>query len=419
MNILIKNAKIIAPQSKFHNSKKDILIVNGVISKVANSITDKKAKIIKSDDLHVSPGWLDIGTMNNEPGFEHRETLKSLVASAASGGYTAIAPFPNSNPIVDEKSSVQYILNQTQDEVVDFYPIGAISKKCHGEEITEMIDMKANGAVAFSDGHHPIASNGLMMRALQYVKSNEDLIINCPNDTSLSNGNDVHEGAVSTSLGLKGSPSLSETLMVERDIQLSEYTESKLHIHNISAKESIEKISTAKNKNISASVPYLNLCLTDASLQSFDPNFKVSPPLREEADREALTKALNGGKIEVITSNHHPLEQELKKKEFVYADPGATGLQTCFSALNTFANKLSINRLVTCLSINPRKILGLPIPDIDNGAEANLTLFDPSRSWVYNNESNKSLSKNSPFWNTELKGKIIGIINKKLSAFNS
>jgi len=418
MLILIKNATIIAPQSKFHNSKKDILIKNGVIEKIANSISSSKAKIIKSKNLHVSPGWIDLGAQSGEPGYEHRESLETLSATAAAGGYTGLAIFPNTNPTIDDKSSVQYILNATQNHLINYYPIGAISKDCLGSEMTEMIDMKNNGVVAFSDGQKSISSNGLMMRALQYAKGTNSIIINNPNDESLSNGNSVHEGHVSTSLGIKASPSLAEVLMVDRDIQLSKYTDSRLHIHNISTAESLEKIDAQNDKNISCAVNYLNLCLTEESIASFDVNCKVSPPLRSEADRDALSKGVSSGKIDLISSNHVPLEEELKKKEFVYAQAGAIGLQTCFSGIVSFAKNISIVKIISCLAINSRKLLGIAIPTIEQGEIANITIFDPKGEWTLDRQTNLSRSKNSPFWNQSLSGKVLGVVNGKQSYFN-
>ncbi len=419
MSILIKNATIIFPGNEFHNSKKDILIKNGVIEKIANRISDSKAKVIESKKLQVSPGWLDIGANGGEPGYEHRETLETLSDCAASGGYTGLAIFPNSNPVVDNKAAVQYILNNTADQVVDFYPIGAISKKGHGEEITEMMDMSAHGAVAFSDGLNAIHSNGLMMRALDYVKSIDSLIIHHPEDKSLSNGNQIHEGLVSTELGLKGNPGISETLTLERDIQLARYTNSKLLVHNISTKEAVPKLKGLDKEKIYASVSYLNLCKTDEALYEFDTNMKTVPPLRSEEDRTALQKGINKAAIQVISSNHYPLEEEAKKKEFVYAEPGTTGLQTCYSGLTTYSPELSVDRLVRCLAINPRKILGLQPATLAKGAKAELTLFDASESWTLDATTNTSKSKNSPFWNLPLTGKVIGVVNGKKSYFNN
>ena len=418
MVILIKNVLVIAADSPYHNTKKDILIENGTITKIGSRIKSDKAKVITSDNLHVSIGWMDIGPLGGEPGYEHRESIKSLGDSAAAGGFTAIAPFPNTEPKIDNKSTVQYLLNSSKNLLVDFYPIGAMSKACAGEEITEMIDMHQCGAVAFSDGIRSMDSSGIMLRALQYAKSTSSLIINNPNDPTISNGNSIHEGEVSTSLGLKASPHLSELITLERDIRLCEYAESKLLSHNISAADSVDKIAIEKKVNHSASACYLNLCLTDEAISKFDSNAKVSPPLRSEKDRQALIKGINTGKIDILTSNHRPLEEEVKKQEFTYAKSGATGLQTLFSGLMTFATNIKMDKLIASISNNPRDTLGIEKPEIKVNTKANLTLFDPSLEWTYNDKSNYSLSKNSPFWNQSMKGKVIGVINGKKSHIN-
>lgn len=418
-SFLLKNAKIITARSPFNNSRKDILIKKGIIKKIADNIVDEKAQLIESGNLHVSIGWMDLGTQCNEPGFEHRETLNSLSQVAAAGGFTALAVFPNTYPVMDNKSSIQYLLNSTRDHLVDYYPIAAVSKKCEGKEITEMIDLHQHGAVAFSDGQHSISSGGLMLRALQYANSMNGFVIHYPTDSSLNEGDKIHEGTMSTSLGLKGSPALSELLMIERDIQLNAYAEARLISHTLSSKEAVSKLKELKNKNVFASVAYLNLCKTDESLAEFDVNYKVSPPLRAESDKEALKSAIKDGTIDIICSNHVPLEDELKKKEFVYATSGAIGLQTLYAALNTFAKDLSLGKIVTCLAINPRKILNIEIPAIDEGEACNLTIFDPDIEWTLNNDSNASGAKNSPFWNQSLKGKILGIINGKNHHLNN
>jgi len=419
MTTLLKNALIIAAHSQHHNTRRDILIQNGKITKIASRISSDNAKVISSDDLHVSIGWMDVGTVGGEPGYEHRETLTTLTAAAASGGYTAIALFPNTLPVVDNKSSVQYIINSTKDHLVDYHPIGAISKAGAGEEITEMIDMKKAGAVAFSDGLKTVSRSGLMLMALQYAKTTDALIIHTPQDNSLSNGNTIHEGEVSTSLGLKGSPVMSESLTLDRDIQLLQYSDSKLLLHNLSSKSSVERVTENKDKKLFSSVSYLNLCLTEDAISNFDSNAKVNPPLRSEDDRQALTKAVSGGKIEIITSNHTPVEGDLKKMEFTYATPGAIGLQTCFSGIITHATKISVLKIVQCLTTNPRKILDIEIPNIEVDEVADLCIFDPSISWIFDDSTNLSKSKNSPFWNQKLKGKVIGVIKSKSSHFNN
>ncbi len=418
MSLLIKNATIIYPGHDLHQTKKDILIKNGQIEKIANRITAEKAKKIESKNLHVSPGWMDIGATSGEPGYEHKESLETLSKTAASGGYTAIATFPNTYPVIDNRSAVQYILNSTATHLTDHYPIAALSKGCEGQEITEMIDLSKSGAIAFSDGLKPVSSSGLMMRALNYVKSINGLIIHHPQDNSLSNGTQIHEGMVSTQLGIKGSPNISELLILERDIQLNRYTESKLLVHNVSTLESIEKLKGIKKENIYASVSYLNLCKTDEALYNFDSNLKTIPPLRSAEDKETLTSGVNKSQIDIITSNHVPLEQEAKKKEFVYAEPGAIGLQTCFSGLVSYAKGLSIDRIIKCIAINPRKVLGLAPVELATGVKAELTLFDPDKEWTLSDKTNTSKSKNSPFWDESLQGCVIGVVNGKLSHLN-
>lgn len=418
MSILVKNATIVYPGHELHNTKKDLLIKNGVIEKIANRITAAKVKVIESKNLHLSPGWMDIGAASGEPGFEHRETLVTLSECAASGGYTKLAIFPNTHPVIDNKAAVKYIINNTEDELVDFHPIGAISKSGDGKEITEMIDMKANGAIAFSDGLSSINSSGLMLRALDYAKGIDAVIIHHPEDKSLSNGNQIHEGLVSIELGLKGNPNISELLTLERDIQLTRYTNSKLLAYNISTKEAIPKLKGLSKENIYSSVSYLNLCKTDEALYTFDTNLKTIPPVRSKKDQEALIAAINKATIQIITSNHQPLEEEVKKKEYVNAEAGTTGLQTCYSAITTFAKDISPDKLVSCMAVNPRKILGLEAVELKKGAKAELTLFDPESEWTLSDNTNTSKSKNSPFWNQTLQGKVIGMINGKKSFFN-
>lgn len=418
MLLLIKNAQIIYPGHEFHNTKKDVLIRNGVIEKIGNRINESTAKQITSKDLHVSPGWLDIGATVGEPGYEHRETLETLCRTAASGGYVGVAVFPNTQPVIDNRSAVQYIINQSSSDLVDLYPIAAISKNCRGEEITEMIDLSRSGAVAFSDGNQTITSSGLMMRALDYSKSVNGLIIHHPVDPTLANDNLVNEGKVSIELGMKGNPNLAEVVTLNRDIQLHKYTGSKVLLHNISTKESIETLSTLKQSELYSSVSFLNLCKTEEALYGYDTNYKTLPSLRSEEDRQALISGVNKKTIQVITSNHVPLEEDEKKKEYIYASPGATGLQTSYAAINTFAEGININKLISCLSINPRKILNLPTVEMEKGTKAELTLFDPSIEWTLNGKTNTSKSKNSPFWDKSLKGCVIGIVNGKKSHFN-
>lgn len=409
--LLIKNATVIDPNSTHNGKKVDILINNGVIKEIGKNISEDAAKLIKGKKLQVSLGWLDIGAQVGEPGFEHREDLVSVSAAAAAGGFTALACFPNTNPAIHSKSEVSFLKNNA--ELVDLYPIGAVSRDCNGGDLAEIYDMATAGAIAFSDGAKSISTAGLMKRGLLYIKAIDGLLINHPHDVSLGKGGQLHEGEISTKLGMKGIPALSETLMLKRDLDLLAYTDSRLHVHNISTAESVKLIKTAKSKglNVTASVSIMNLIYSHESLENFDPNYKVTPPLREQKDVKALWKGVLDGTIDIINSNHTPLETEAKKLEFVYADFGITGLQTIFPLLNThFGNSLSTEGLVNLLAIQPRKILNLPIPTIKEGETANLTVFDSTTEWTFSKKDVQSKSYNTPHIGATFTGKVIGII---------
>ncbi len=413
--LLLKNVLIVCPSSKHHNKKRDVLIKNGLIEKIRTKIDAPKAKVVKIAGAVLSPGWLDVGAQIGDPGFEHREDIHSVAAAAAAGGFTGLAVYPNSNPVVQSKSEVLYLKNNTKEGIIDFYPIGAVSKNCEGTDITEMYDMHHTGAVAFSDGSHPVQSNGLMMRALDYAKGFEGLILNRPQDKSIAAKGQLHEGAVSTALGMRGIPSLAEEMMVQRDINLVEYTDSKLHLANISCAGAVGMIQKAKAKGlkVSASTAVMNLINTDEDVLGFDSNYKVLPPLREKSDQKELIKGLKNGSIDFINSNHTPLEGEKKNLEFPYADFGAIGLQTTFAILNTHLRKhFELEELINFLAIKPREVLHIPVPEIEEGKEANLTLFHPTEKWQLEEADILSKSKNSPYIGDTFTGKVLGIINK-------
>lgn len=413
MQVLVKQAKVVAPNSAHHGQTLDILIQDGKISRIEKNITEANAQVVQYNDLCVSPGWFDTWVQVGDPGFEHREDLDTVVEAAVAGGFTAIACLPNTQPAIHSKSQVLYIKNRTQYAPISVHPIGAISENNDGKELTEMYDMQAAGAIAFSDGKNAIQDGGLLMRSLQYVKKFEGLIVNHPFSRAVAAGGQLHEGAISTSLGLKGVPSIAEELMVVRDIYLTEYTDSRLHIANISTARSVELLRLAKAQGIqvTASVAVLNLIHTDSDLLDFDSNLKVSPPLRDEKDRSALIKGVQDGTIDIITSNHVPVEEEGKKLEFSYATSGAIGLQTAFAALRDI--DLSLDTIINVMAIRPREIFGIASAKIEVGAAANLTLFQPNQQWVFKQEDILSKSYNTSFIDKSFNGKVLGIINDK------
>lgn len=414
MQLLFKNVRVIHPESSHHGEIVDIFIKNGKIESLGSQTKAPKAKEIALDGACVSPGWLDLGVHTGDPGFEHREDMASITGAAAAGGFTGIATQPNTSPVVHSKSEILYLRNSTKSNIVDFFPIGALSYNCEGKEITEMYDMHRAGAVAFSDGAIPVQNSGLMLRGLQYVKAFDGVVINHPHDKTLVPGGQMHEGRISTSLGMKGIPTLAEELMLQRDIYLTAYTDSRLHVAHVSTLRGVQLIRQAKSKglDLTASVAAINLAFTDKDLVSFDHNLKVLPPLRLAQDRRALKEGLKDGTIDVICSNHVPVDEEAKNREFYYADFGVIGLETTFAVSRTYLKGiLNIDQLIEKLAIKPRQILGLPIPDISPGAPANLTFFNPDQEWAYELKDIRSKSRNSPFIGTTLTGKVFGIVN--------
>ena len=421
MQLLVKSATIIDPNSPHNGKVQDVLIENGTITDVKAKIPQGGIKkVFEADDLHLSPGWFDMQANFCDPGFEYKEDLLSGIKAAAAGGFTGVAVVPSTNPPLHSKTQIEYIVNKTTGQIVDVHPIGTISYRMEGKDIAEMYDMKLSGAVAFTDDIHPVMSAGLLHRALLYTKSFGGLIISRCNDTSLATGLCVNEGKVSVQLGLKGEPSIAEEIMVTRELFLAEYAESRLHISSISTEGSVNLIRNAKKKGlpISASVNAYNLAFEDTELLNWDTNFKVSPPLRGKNDSKTLKKALSEGTIDVICSDHRPEDEENKKLEFDLATPGMLGIQTMYSLVNMHS-ELSQADIVTKIAISPRKILGLKIPTITKGAEANITLFSPSAQWTPEKKDIRSQSYNSPLIDKKLKGKPLGIINHDLLSMNN
>jgi len=416
-DLLIKKVTLIDPASDLNGKIRDVLIRKGKISDIrANISPSGKIKILDAKGGYCSPGWLDVGVQTGDPGFEHRENLETVSKAAAAGGFTGIVCQPNTLPVIQSKSEVLYLKNRTSNNLVDILPIGAISHECKGVDMTEMYDMHHAGALAFSDGKYPIQDAGLMLRSLQYVKAFNGLIINHPQEDSISKNAQLHEGMVSTSLGMPGFPSIAEELMLQRDIELLEYSGSRLHVANISTARGVALLQKAKARglNITGSTPIMNLIFEDKDLLQFDTNLKVLPPLREKLDREALIKGFQNGILDYINSNHIPLEEETKMVEFPYAKFGAIGLETLYALLNTHLNKkFTPSKIVELLAINPRKVLCIDVPVIAKNKPANLTIFHPDIKWTYNSSDIKSKSQNTPLIGQNFTGKVIAVINNK------
>jgi len=415
MNILIRSAKIISPGSGYHHKVKDILIEKGAIAAIGDKLPNgKKYKEITGKGLTVSPGWLDLFAFLGDPGYESSEDIKTGTKAAAAGGFTGVCCMPNTKPAIHSKSEVEYVINKAKGNVVDIYPIGAISYKCEGQDITEIYDMQNAGAVAFSDGILSYVNAGLMLRALLYVKPFNGLIISHPFERSLAKNGLVNEGMMSAALGMPGIPALAEELIVARDINLAEYTGSRIHFAYVSTAGSVDLIRKAKAKGlqVTCSVSPYSITTEDTELEEYDSNLKVMPPLRSKTDIAALLKGLKDGTIDSIASNHIPWEIEAKEVEFDHASFGMTGLETAYALINTIAgNKLDADLLVEKLAIQPRKILGLEATPIEKNTPANITIFDTAKEWVLNEKDIQSRSHNTPFIGTKFTGKVIGVVN--------
>ncbi len=414
MNIFLRAATIFQPSSPFHLQRQNILIEQGQITYIGPD--EKQAdKTLEADNLCVSAGWVDMFALPGEPGFEHKEDLQSIAAAAAAGGFTEVLCMPNVHPVVQTKGAINYIKNRSQELPVTLHPAGAVTTDATGKELTEMIDLKKAGAVAFTDGTQPIQGTEVMVKALQYLQLFDGLLINRPEDAKLTAFGQMHEGIASTRLGLKGLPALAEETIVARDLQLLAYTGGKLHISMVSTKAAIESIRKAKadGLQVTCDVASYQAAFTDETMAPFDTNYKVNPPFRSAADAEAIKQGLADGTIDALVSGHQPHDTEAKNLEFDLADFGIMNLETAFAIANqTFADSLPLEKLIEKLTVNPRNILQLPQPGISEGEVANLTIFDPSQYWTPTLATTRSKGINSPFFGQQLKGKVLGIVHK-------
>ncbi len=412
MDVLLQQVTIIDASSVYHKKVKDILIIDGVIKQIADNISPDKYDVIKGNNLHVSIGWLDIFADFSEPGNEHRETLETGANAAAIGGFTDVMLIPNTNPAIDSKAQVEFLIQRSKALPISIHPIGSITKNITGNELTEMYDMQHSSAVAFSDGNKPVQQSGILLKALQYVSAKKITLIQIADDKSISHGGLMNEGIISTQLGLPSIPSIAEELMIARDIELLRYTNSALHITGVSTKKGIELISAAKKEGlkISCSVTPYHLFFSDEDVINYDTNLKVNPPLRTKENVEALQNAFQNDIIDCIASHHAAQSWDEKTCEFENANNGMITLQTLYGTVNSILN--NTEKFIKIITENNRATFNIPIPKLSIGEVASITIFKPDIVWKFEEKDIVSKSKNSAFVGKMMKGKVIGIVNK-------
>ena len=411
MKLIIRNDIIIDSKNAYNNQKVDIVIENNLISKIGKNLNNSDGfDELKLDNLHVSQGWFDSSVSFGEPGFEDCETIANGLNVAAKSGFTAIALQPNSYPIIDNQSQINFVKSKSSGFATQLFPIGALTKNSEGKDLAELFDMQNSGAVAFGDYNKSLGNANLLKIALQYTQDFDGLVIAFSEDPTIKGNGIANEGKVATSLGLKGNSSLSEELHIIRNLFLLDYTGGKIHFPTISSAKSVQLIKEAKSKglNVSCSVAVHHLVLTDEKLVNFDTRFKVVPPLRTNADRLALINGVLEGTIDMITSDHNPMAIDYKKMEFDLAKNGTIGLESAFGAL---LNVLPLNVIIEKFTLSKNRF-NIKIQSIEINSIANLTFFNPNFNWNFEKETILSKSENSAFIGIEMKGKVYGILNQ-------
>lgn len=412
----LNNVEIVDPTSSWNRKTKDIYIKNGKVFEAKSE--DSSAKVIDAQGLILMPALCETYASIGDPGFEFREDIQSLSEAAIKGGVTSVCAIADTEPVTQHKTQIEYLVKNTKGNLVEIWPIGAITEGLKGKNPTEMFDMHQAGAVAFSDAPHSVHNSGVMMRALQYVVPFNGVIYSVPFDEDLVGEGQINEGLTSVKMGMKGISNLSESLQIYRDLSLLEYTAGKMHFTGISTAEGVELIKAAKAKglNVSASVYMHHLLFDENEVEDFDTNFKVIPPLRKKKDVKSLFKGIKEGTIDMISTQHVPLDVESKRLEFEYATPGMANIEFAFPlALKALGD---LEKVVQMMSVAPRKLFQKEINSIEEGAKANFILVNPSEKSTVKDAQRKSKSSNSPFFGKELIGSVKAVFNNGQNQWN-
>ena len=417
-DLLLRGGTLLDPETGTRR-RADVLIRNGTIAQVADAMDADDVPVYDCSDKLIAPGWMDMHVHFREPGYEHKETIETGARAAAAGGFTTVACMPNTDPPIHTRDVVEFILERAESTPVDVHPIATVSKERAGNELAEMADLEAGGAVAFSDDGSPVQHAGLMRRALEYSSMLERPIINHMEELALNPHGHMHEGAVSSRLGVAGIPGLSEEVMIARDVELAAFTGGHIHVAHISTRRAVELVREAKARgvNVTAEVCTHHLALTDEAVEAsgFSTHTKMHPPLRTADDVAALKEGLRDGTIDALCTDHAPHASFEKEVEFAAAPFGILGLETAWGLIGRELIEpgiLSVEDAVRKLTVAPRQILHLPMPALDEGAPANLTIFDATTQWAFAEEHIRSKSENTPFVGDEMVGKPWAIYNK-------
>lgn len=405
MPILFKSLRLIDGQ--VHEAA-DYLLENNEIRKASGDFTSPEVRVVDCAGLMASEGWIDLRCLAGEPGLEHRETLESLRDALMRGGFAEAVLLPNTLPSIQSKNEVEFVRSKVKDFFSTIHIQGAITRDTKGEDFTEILDMHHHGVYVFGDGTVPLSNSDRMMKALQYLQKFDGILFDHSYDPLLAIFGQMHEGLTSTLIGLKGIPSLAEEVAVKKNIDILKYTGGSLHFQTISTARVVDIIREAKaaELRVTCDVSLYQLLFLDEDLMNFDTNLKVIPPFRGTADRDALIEGLKDGTIDAIVSNHQPLEVDAKHMEFDLAAFGMAGLSTFLPGLVLLERKLGWPLLIDKITKGPSKVLRKNKSDLTS-----LTIFDPEEEWFYDHRSNPSLSHNSPWFRTPLKGRVKYVVN--------
>ncbi len=411
--IKLSQVTIVDPGGPHHGTCTDVYLSQDQILRIGGE--KAAAETVAASHLHLSPGWMDLRVNFRDPGGEDKEDLSTGCQAALSAGFTAVGLSPELQPVTDHKAQVEYLLHQNEKTPLQLFPFASLSQGLQGTDLSEMYDLHRAGAVGFSHGTQAVENSALLRLALLYAREFAPPLHLTAYDATLRGSGQMHEGPMSTWLGMNGLPVLSETVGLLRNLHLAEYAETGIHCQRISSTAELDILRQARQQQegITADVNLANLLLSDEDLHAYNPDLKLLPPLRSSPDREALRQAVKEGLLAVITSDHQPHREEDKFCEFERAAWGAAGMETFFGALWAgLQESFTLAELIPLFSHNPRRLLGLPVPHIDEGAQADLTLFDPRQEWQLSAAEAQSRAANNPWLNQPLRGRAVGVVSK-------